>query len=157
MNFIRRLNETQYLLHKLNNSQHMKNRIVRVKDYLLRKSLKIAGFAFGFGSISLLTMCAKYGDLADVSGTIKGKVTSSSSGDAIKNIEISIKENSITINTINTDNSGNYVVEYLEPRQYTIEAKDIDGTENGEFQNSVKTVELLPNELEDCNFVLNPK
>ncbi len=157
MNFIRRLNETQYLLHNLNNSQHLKNRIVRVKDYLLRKSLKIAGFAFGFGSISLLTMCAKYGDLADVSGTIKGKVTSSSSGDAIKNIEISIKENSITINTINTDNSGNYVVEYLEPRQYTIEAKDIDGTENGEFQNSVKTVELLPNELENCNFVLNPK
>jgi hypothetical protein len=73
MNFIQRLNETQFLLHKLNNSQRMKNRIVRVKDYLLRKSLKIAGFAFGFGSISLLTMCAKYGDIANVSGTIKGK------------------------------------------------------------------------------------
>jgi putative lipoprotein (rSAM/lipoprotein system) len=102
-------------------------------------------------------MCCKYGDIADVSGTIKGKVTSSSSGDVIKNIEISIKENSITINTINTDNSGNYVIEYLEPQQYTIEAKDIDGTLNGEFQNSVKTVELLPNELEDCNFVLIPK
>jgi putative lipoprotein (rSAM/lipoprotein system) len=135
----------------------MKNRIIRVKDYLLRKFLKIAGFAFGFSSISLLTMCCKYGDIADVSGTIKGKVTSSSSGDVIKNIEISIKENSITINTINTDNSGNYVIEYLEPQQYTIEAKDIDGTLNGEFQNSVKTVELLPNELEDCNFVLIPK
>ena len=132
----------------------MKNRIIRVKDYLLRKFLKIAGFAFGFGSISLLTMCCKYGDIADISGTIKGKVTSSNSGEAIKNIEISIKENS---RTIKTDNSGNYVVEYLEPHQYTVEARDTDGADNGEFQNSVKAVELNSNELLDCDFVLNPK
>ncbi|MCX6301712.1 MAG: radical SAM-associated putative lipoprotein [Bacteroidia bacterium] len=132
----------------------MKNQKIRVKDYLLRKILKNAGFAFGFGSISLLTMCCKYGDIADITGTIKGKVTSSGSGEAIKDIEISIKENS---RTIKTDNTGNYVVEYLEPQQYTVEAKDIDGADNGEFQNSTKTVELLPNELENCDFVLNPK
>jgi putative lipoprotein (rSAM/lipoprotein system) len=132
----------------------MKNQRIRLKNYLLRKILKNTGFVFGFGSISLLTMCAKYGDIADISGTIKGKVSSSSSGEAIKNIEISIKEIS---RTIKTDNSGNYVVEYLEPQQYTVEAKDIDGTDNGEFQNSAKTVELSPNEVENCDFVLIPK
>ena len=131
----------------------MKNRIIRVKDYLLRKILKIAGLTFGFGSISLMTMCAKYGVIVDT-GTIKGKVTSSQTGETIKNIEINIKENSIVLRT---DDNGNYVVEYLQPKQYTVEAKDTDGTNNGEFQNSVKTVELKPDDLINCDFALDPK
>lgn len=132
----------------------MNNQRIRLKNYLLSKILKNTGFIFGFGSISLLTMCAKYGDIADISGTIKGKVSSSGSGEAIKNIEISIKENS---RAIKTDSSGNYVIEYLDPQLYTVEAKDIDGAENGEFQNSAKTVELSLNEVESCDFVLIPK
>jgi len=131
----------------------MKNRIIRVKDYLLRKILKIAGLAFGFGSISFMTMCAKYGLIVDL-GTIKGKVTSSQTGEIIKNIEINIKENAIVLRT---DDNGNYSAPYLEPQEYTVEAKDTDGTNNGEFQNSVKTVELKPNDLVTCDFALDPK
>ncbi len=135
-------------------SLDMKNNGIRVKAFLLQKTLRLAGFVFGFGSISLLTMCAKYGVITDVSGTVKGKVSSLSSGKAIKNIEISLKEIPVTVKT---DIDGNYVIEQLAPQQYTIEARDIDGAENGEFQDSVKTIELLPEELENCDFVLRPK
>jgi len=131
----------------------MKNRIIRVKDYLLKKILKIAGLTFGFGSISLMTMCAKYGLIAD-SGTIKGKVTSSQTGETIKKIEININASALVLRT---DDNGNFIAKYLEPKQYTVEAKDTDGTDNGEFQNSVKTVELKPDDLINCDFALDPK
>jgi putative lipoprotein (rSAM/lipoprotein system) len=132
----------------------MKNHGIRVKVFLLRKALKLSGFVFGFGSISLLTMCAKYGVITDVSGTVKGKVSSLSSGMAIKDIEISVKEIPVTVKT---DADGNYVIGQLAPQQYIIEARDVDGAENGEFQDSVKTIELLPDELENCDFALKPK
>jgi putative lipoprotein (rSAM/lipoprotein system) len=132
----------------------MKNHGIRVKAFLLRKALSLAGYLFGFGSISLLTMCAKYGVITDVSGSVKGKVSSLSSGMAIKNIEISIKEIPVAVKT---DADGNYVIGQLAPQQYTIEARDVDGAENGEFQDSVKTIELLPDELESCDFALRPK
>lgn len=132
----------------------MKNTLIRVKVFFLRKILKIVGFVFGFGSISFLTMCAKYGDIADISGTILGKVTSSSTGESIQNIEITVKESNAVLQT---DILGSYVFNCLEPQSYTIEAKDIDGEENGEFQTSIKTINLNPNEIVNCNFVLNPK
>jgi len=132
----------------------MKNTIIRVKDFFLRKILKAVGLIFGFGSISFLTMCAKYGDIADISGTIKGKVTSSSTGESIQSIEITIKENAVVLKT---DNMGNYIFDYLQPQIYTIEARDIDGVENGEFQNSLKSIDLNPNEIINCDFALNPK
>jgi hypothetical protein len=132
----------------------MNNAILKLKDFLIQKILKLIGFVFGFGSISFLTMCAKYGDIANISGTIKGKVTSSATGEKIENIEIEIKEYSVKVKT---DISGNYLVDLLEPQTYTVEAKDIDGTLNGEFQNASKTVVLNPEEILNCDFVLNPK
>jgi len=132
----------------------MKNNITRIKAYFLSRTLKVVGIIFGFGSISFMTMCAKYGDITDFYGTIKGKVTSSATGETIENIEINIKVISISAKT---NNLGNYFVKYLPPDTYTIEAKDIDGAANGEFQNAAKTLTLNPEELVDCDFVLNPK
>jgi hypothetical protein len=132
----------------------MNHKILKIKAFLLRKMLKFIGFVFGFGSISFLTMCAKYGDIANYYGTIKGKVTSSVTGEIIKNIEIDVKENSILVTT---DDLGNYLVDRLEPQTYTVEAKDIDGTLNGDFKNASKTIILNPEEIVNCDFVLDPK
>jgi len=132
----------------------MKNTIIRAKDFFLRKLIKTFGLIFGFGSISFITMCAKYGDIADITGAIKGKVTSSSTGESIQNIEITVKEREVVIKT---DNTGNYLIDYLQPQLYPIVAKDIDGSENGEFINSIKTISLNQNETINCDFVLNPK
>jgi hypothetical protein len=132
----------------------MNTKALRVKEFLLRKVLIMIGLVFGFGSISFLTMCAKYGDIAEVPGRINGKVTSSSTGVAIENIKISIKESAVSVKTNVT---GNYSFNLVFPAQYTIEAKDIDSTENGEFKPLSKTIQLNPNEVQSCDFVLIPK
>ena len=127
---------------------------IRVKDYFLRKMLRIIGLIFGFGSISFLTMCAKYGDIYDSSGRISGKVTSAKTGEAIKNIEITLKEEQIVTKT---DQDGNFGINPVYPMQYTVEAKDIDSTQNGEYQTSTKTIELNASEDKICDFSLDPK
>jgi hypothetical protein len=132
----------------------MKNITLRVKAYFLGRLLKLAGIIFGFGSITFLTMCAKYGYIAEANGRISGKVTSAETGAVIKDIEISIKERAIIATT---DTNGFFQINDLEPIEFIIEAKDIDSTQNGEFQNSVKTVLVSPNESKTCDFALNPK
>jgi putative lipoprotein (rSAM/lipoprotein system) len=128
--------------------------IVRVKSYFIRKMLRLVGLIFGFGSISFLTMCAKYGDIYDSSGRISGKVTSSKTGEAIKNIEITLKEEQVATKS---DQDGNFGINGVSPMQYTVEAKDIDSTQNGEYQTSAKTIQLNASEDKNCDFSLDPK
>ena len=128
--------------------------IIRVKSYFLRKILIIIGFIFGFGSISFLTMCAKYGDIYDSSGRISGKLTSSKTGEAIKNIEITLKEKQVVTKS---DQDGNFGINQVYPNLYTVEAKDIDSTQNGEYQTSAKTIQINASEDKNCDFSLDPK
>ena len=128
--------------------------VIRVKAYFLRKMLRLVGLIFGFGSISFLTMCAKYGDIYESSGRISGKVTSSKTGEAIKNIEITLKEKQIVTKT---DQDGNFAISQVYPMLYTVEAQDIDSVLNGEYQTSAKTIHLIASEDKNCDFSLDPK
>ncbi len=132
----------------------MKTITLRAKAYFFGRLLKVVGIVFGFGSITFLTMCAKYGYIAEANGRISGKVTSAETGAVIKDIEITIKEWAIVTKT---DTNGLFQINDIVPTQLTIEAKDIDSTQNGEFQNSVKTVQVNPNESKTCDFALTPK
>jgi hypothetical protein len=125
---------------------------LKIKDFLLRKVLKITGTIFGFGTISLFIMC-KYGDFIEYA-RIKGKASSSKSGEAISNIQISVMNN---YDTVQTNAIGEYEISYILPGETVIKAVDIDGAENGEFQTSEKTIHLNSSTTLECDFILDPK
>jgi len=125
---------------------------LKIKDFLLRKVLKIIGTIFGFGTISLFMMC-KYGDFIEYS-RIKGKVSSSKSGEAISNIQISVINN---YDTVRTNATGEYEINNIFPGETVVKAVDIDGVENGEFQTSEKTIHLNSSTTINCDFILDPK
>jgi len=130
----------------------MKNHMTRIKAYLLRKALKIVGIIFGFGSISFFIMC-KYGDFIEYT-RIKGKVSSLKSGQAIPNIQVTIKNH---YDTVRTDATGEYQLDHIFPNEIHIKAEDIDGLENGEFQILEKTLSVNPSQTVNCDFALDPK
>jgi putative lipoprotein (rSAM/lipoprotein system) len=130
----------------------MQDKIFRIKDFLYRKALKITGTIFGFGTISLFIMC-KYGDFIDYS-IIRGKVTSSKSGLAIPNIQVS---DYISGDSVKTNTNGEYEIINIFPGENKLKAVDIDGTQNGEFQTSEKTIQVGHSEIANCDFILDPK
>jgi len=128
----------------------MDNPTLRIKDFILRKVLKITGTVLGFGTISLLMMC-KYGTIEEYEAEIHGKVTSSKSGEAISNIQISATNN---YDTVRTNASGEYKIYISKGGEIIIKAIDIDGIENGEFQTSEKLYDFSS---EICDIKLDPK
>jgi putative lipoprotein (rSAM/lipoprotein system) len=130
----------------------MNNKLLKIKDFVYRKALKITGTVFGFGTISLFIMC-KYGDFMEYT-SVKGKVSSAGSGQAIPNIQVTVKNNR---DTVETDVNGEYQINHIIPGEIVIKATDIDGSQNGEFQASEKTIDLNSSSTINCDFVLDPK
>jgi len=130
----------------------LESKLLKFKDFLFRKALKITGAIFGFGTISLFMMC-KYGDFIEYA-RIKGKVSSAGSGQTIKNIQVTVKNHN---DTVRTNADGEFQMDLIFPKEIQIKAEDVDGLENGEFQTSEKILNVNPSETVNCNFVLDPK
>jgi putative lipoprotein (rSAM/lipoprotein system) len=80
-----------------------------------------------------------YGIISATHYTIKGKITSSETNKAIKNIQV-ISGN----DTCYTNCLGKYELDFTEyySTEKTLIIKDIDGTENGEFEDTSVIVEF---------------
>jgi putative lipoprotein (rSAM/lipoprotein system) len=71
---------------------------------------------------------------------ISGQVTADSTQNAISNIQVSSD-----YDTVYTDDSGNYTIEleeYPDDQTFTVEFKDVDGVENGEYETLDTIVEF---------------
>jgi len=109
----------------------------------------------GFSAAPMLTAC--YGvpyDMAD-SYYIHGQVVNEAV-EPIKNIQVSVTDQKEI--TIQTDDNGRFDLGYFKSKEVSLEAKDIDGAENGgEFETKTQIVSRELAEQGDVKIVLSSK
>ncbi|MBR1614946.1 MAG: radical SAM-associated putative lipoprotein [Treponema sp.] len=113
---------------------------------------KITGTILGVLGIGTLVSC--YGMVEDDDLSVYGTVTNSDGG-KIKGIEVTLKKSSGNkTETTTTSDSGTYEFAYLSEGSYTLNFKDVDGSENGSYKEKTEEATLSYNDIEP-NKVLN--
>lgn len=113
----------------------MSERIAKTSNKVIGFFMALLGFACSEGSI--WNMKVAYG-APSAFFIVKGNVVSSKDNTPVKGLQIIAKTSAHWLNqdTVRTDASGSYStrVNALEVQQVNISVRDIDGTENGNFQ-----------------------
>lgn len=115
----------------------MRIRILKTYNTLIVGLLTLLGFS---------SSCDKNGNFGgDEYGVpsakfiVKGKITSSDTNQAVKGIQVNMQND-----TTYTDENGQYQVSdnygFPSDQSYVVEFKDVDGEQNGEFENADSTV-----------------
>ena len=113
---------------------------------------KITGTILGVLGIGTLVSC--YGMVEDDDLSLCGTVTDSAGG-KIKGIEVTLKNSSGSkTETTTTSDSGTYEFAYLSEGSYTLNFKDVDGSENGSYKEKTEEATLSYNDI-DPNKELN--
>lgn len=119
---------------------------------------KILTSALTVLGIGTLTSC--YGMPANGLGcSVFGNVSSENASDGISGIKVTLKDGDKIIASDVTNASGNYDImcsEEYSGRNFTLEFSDIDGNENGAYENQQKTI-TLEDSYKREDVVLNAK
>jgi putative lipoprotein (rSAM/lipoprotein system) len=120
----------------------MKIRILKKGNKLIALLLSLLGFT----SACIIIGGAEYGT-PHADFIVRGSVVSERDNKAIKNIMVTMRDTASVYyrDSINTNLTGSYVLKvtgFPLSKSFEIELKDIDGAENGEFQNLDTIIEF---------------